>query len=178
MSRIPLIYHTHIKFYTQYTHPMLICRGMDARTDGRTENIYSIFRDKLLPNELHSGLKYPKVWNTYKKSYPSRVQRYGTKNSCLWLAFMSAHVSKIFTLQIFCYTYIHRNSIVQKNVRRRNWYSLDTFWVCVVVVSWRRIDMVEIEQNVMALRNQNFWRMKNSWWCGVDKAESLPHADI
>jgi hypothetical protein len=27
---------------------MLICRGMDARTDGRMENIYSIFRDKLL----------------------------------------------------------------------------------------------------------------------------------
>ncbi len=31
---------------------MLICRGTDARmharTDGRTENMYSIFRDKLL----------------------------------------------------------------------------------------------------------------------------------
>jgi hypothetical protein len=52
MSRIPLKYHTNIKFYTQYTHPTLICRGTDtqtdARTDGRTENIYSIFRDKLL----------------------------------------------------------------------------------------------------------------------------------
>jgi hypothetical protein len=48
MSRIPLIYHTNIKFYTQYTHPTLIYRGADARTDGRTENIYSIFRDKLL----------------------------------------------------------------------------------------------------------------------------------
>jgi hypothetical protein len=48
MSRIPLIYHTNIKFYTQYTHPMLICRGADAHTHGRTENIYSIFRDKLL----------------------------------------------------------------------------------------------------------------------------------
>ncbi len=48
MSRIPLIYHTNIKFYTQYTHPTLICRGGDARTDRRTENIYSIFRDKLL----------------------------------------------------------------------------------------------------------------------------------
>ncbi len=44
MSRILLNYHTNIKFYTQYTHPTLICRG----TDGRTENIYSIFRDKLL----------------------------------------------------------------------------------------------------------------------------------
>jgi hypothetical protein len=27
---------------------MLICRGTDARTDRRTENMYSIFRDKLL----------------------------------------------------------------------------------------------------------------------------------
>ncbi len=48
MSRIPLTYYTNIKFYTQYTHPTLICRGTDERTDGRTENIYSIFRDKLL----------------------------------------------------------------------------------------------------------------------------------
>ncbi len=35
-------------FNTKYTHPTLICRGTDARTDARTENIYSIFRDKLL----------------------------------------------------------------------------------------------------------------------------------
>ncbi len=56
MSRIPLKYHTYVLSYTKYTHPMLICRGTDARTDGRThertdgltENIYSIFRDKLL----------------------------------------------------------------------------------------------------------------------------------
>jgi hypothetical protein len=60
MSRIPLKYHTNIKFYTQYTHPTLICRETDGQTDGRmdgrtdgrtdgwTENIYSIFRDKLL----------------------------------------------------------------------------------------------------------------------------------
>jgi hypothetical protein len=27
---------------------------------------------------------------------------------------LSAHVSKIFTFRIFCSTYIHRNSIVQK----------------------------------------------------------------
>ncbi len=43
------------------------------------------------------------------------------------LALMSAHVSKIFTLQLFCSAYIHRNSIVQKNVWRRNWYSLDVY---------------------------------------------------
>jgi hypothetical protein len=52
MSKIPLKYHTNVLFYTKYTHPTLICRGtdgrMDARTDGRSENIYSIFRDKLL----------------------------------------------------------------------------------------------------------------------------------
>ncbi len=56
MSRIPLKYHTNVLFYMKYTHPTLICRGTDARTDGQThgrtdgrpENIYSIFRDKLL----------------------------------------------------------------------------------------------------------------------------------
>ena len=52
MSRIPLKYHTNVLFYTKYTHPALICRGTHGRTDGRmhgrTENIYSIFRDKLL----------------------------------------------------------------------------------------------------------------------------------
>ncbi len=50
MSRIPLTYHTNMLFYTKYTHPMLICRGTDTdtRTDAQTENIYSIFRDKLL----------------------------------------------------------------------------------------------------------------------------------
>jgi hypothetical protein len=48
MSRIPLKYHTNVLFYTKYTHPTLICGGTDALTDARTENIYSIFRDKLL----------------------------------------------------------------------------------------------------------------------------------
>ncbi len=53
MSRIPLKYHTNVLFYTKYTHPTLICRGADARMDGRTDGrtvrtIYSIFRDKLL----------------------------------------------------------------------------------------------------------------------------------
>jgi hypothetical protein len=56
MSRITQKYHTNVLFYTKYTHPTLICRGTDARTDARmdgwmdeqTENIYSIFRDKLL----------------------------------------------------------------------------------------------------------------------------------
>ena len=44
MSKIPLKYNKKVLFYTKYTHPTLICRG----TDARTENIYSIFRDKLL----------------------------------------------------------------------------------------------------------------------------------
>ena len=60
MSKIPLKYHKKVLFYTKYTHHTLICRGMDGQTDGRTdgrthgrtdawtENIYSIFRDKLL----------------------------------------------------------------------------------------------------------------------------------
>ena len=53
MSEIPLKYHKKVLFYTKYTHPTLICRGTDARTDGRTENIYSIFRDKLLLRGEH-----------------------------------------------------------------------------------------------------------------------------
>ncbi len=48
MTQIPLKYHTNKKFYTKYTHPTPICRGTDGQTDGRMENIYSIFRDKLL----------------------------------------------------------------------------------------------------------------------------------
>ncbi len=52
MSKIPIKYQKKMLFYTKYTHPTLICRGTDAqthgRTDARTENIYSIFRDKLL----------------------------------------------------------------------------------------------------------------------------------
>jgi hypothetical protein len=52
MSKIPLKYNRKVLFYTKYTHPTLICRGTDGRTDarthGRTENIYSVFRDKLL----------------------------------------------------------------------------------------------------------------------------------
>ena len=52
-----------VLFYTKYTHPTLICRGTDThthththtdtQTHGRTENIYSIFRDKLLLRGEH-----------------------------------------------------------------------------------------------------------------------------
>ncbi len=66
MSRIQLKYHTIIKFYTQYTHPTLICRGADtqtdARTDGRMENIYSIFRDKLLLLGEHVSGSNLAIW--------------------------------------------------------------------------------------------------------------------
>ena len=48
MNKIPYKYNINVLFNTKYTHPTLICRGTDTRTDGRTENIYSIFRDKLL----------------------------------------------------------------------------------------------------------------------------------
>ena len=40
MSKIPLKYHKKVLFYTKYTHPTLICRGTDARTDGRTHGKY------------------------------------------------------------------------------------------------------------------------------------------
>ena len=56
MSKITLKYHIHVLFYTKYTHPMLICKGTDGRTDarthGRTDGKYLLsiqgFRDKLL----------------------------------------------------------------------------------------------------------------------------------
>jgi hypothetical protein len=75
MSKIPLKYHTNVLFYTKYTHPTLICRGtdarthgrMDARTDERTENIYSIFRDKLLLlGETYTENKTHKVFHVHK----------------------------------------------------------------------------------------------------------------
>ena len=37
MSKIPLKYHLIILCYTKYTHPTLICRGTDTRTDGHTD---------------------------------------------------------------------------------------------------------------------------------------------
>ncbi len=40
MSRIPPKYHPNVLFYKKYTHPMLICRGTDARTDARTVRKY------------------------------------------------------------------------------------------------------------------------------------------
>jgi hypothetical protein len=69
MSKIPLKYHKKVLFYTKYTHPTLICRRTDGRTDGRThgrtdarmENIYSIFRDKLLLLGEHGFKKTFKV---------------------------------------------------------------------------------------------------------------------
>ena len=67
MSKIPLKYNKKVLFYTKYTHPTLISRGTDARTDARTdgrtdgrmENIYSIFRDKLLLLGEHEYTQTP-----------------------------------------------------------------------------------------------------------------------
>jgi hypothetical protein len=53
VNKIPLKYNINVLFYTKYTHPTLICKGTDARTHGRTENIYSILRDKLLLRGEH-----------------------------------------------------------------------------------------------------------------------------
>ena len=57
MNKIPYKYNINVLFNTKYTHPTLICRGTDAPTHGRTdawtENIYSIFRDKLLLRGEH-----------------------------------------------------------------------------------------------------------------------------
>jgi len=81
MSKIPLKYNINVLFYTKYTHPTLICRGMHARTDGwthgRTENISSIFRDKLL---LLGENGYEKKLPDYEKTYgqhKSQAQRRG-----------------------------------------------------------------------------------------------------
>jgi hypothetical protein len=48
MNKIPLKNNINVLFYTKYTHPTLICRGTHACTEACTENIHSIFRDKLL----------------------------------------------------------------------------------------------------------------------------------
>jgi len=67
MSEITLKYHKKVCF-AQSIHPTLICRGTDARTDGRTENIYSKFRDKLLLLGEH-GFFYLKFVKTDTKHY-------------------------------------------------------------------------------------------------------------
>ena len=71
MSEIPLKYHINVLFNTKYTHPTVICRGTDerthARTHGRTEKIYSIFRDKLLLPGEHGYIF--KVYTTKGDNY-------------------------------------------------------------------------------------------------------------
>jgi len=68
MNKIPLKYNIHVLFYTKYTQPTLICRGTDGRTDAQTENIYSIFRDKLLLLGEH-GLLFAS-WCLLHPHYP------------------------------------------------------------------------------------------------------------
>ncbi len=107
MSRITLIYHTNIKFYTQYTHPTLIYRGTNACTDGRTENIYSIFRDKLLLLGEHvAGYRFPR-----KKSSSSSIR---IVSYCKYDMYFDKYDM---------YSIVG----IEKNVRRRNWYNLHTY---------------------------------------------------
>ncbi len=83
MSRIPLKYHTNVLLYTKYTHSTLICGGTDACTDGRThgrsENIYSIFRDKLLLLGEHVQEKLTRLMislrNKGRRRFIARWQR-------------------------------------------------------------------------------------------------------
>ena len=37
MSKLPLKTNINVLFKRKYTHPTLICRGTDGRTDGRTD---------------------------------------------------------------------------------------------------------------------------------------------
>jgi hypothetical protein len=39
-NKIPLKYNIYVLFNTKYTHPTLICRGTDGRTDARTDGKY------------------------------------------------------------------------------------------------------------------------------------------
>ncbi len=69
MSKIPLKYNINVLLYTKYTHPTPICRGTHERThgrmDGRTENIYSVFRDKLLLRGEHVFMYVRRYVSTY-----------------------------------------------------------------------------------------------------------------
>ncbi len=59
MSRIPLKYHTNVLFYTKYTHPTLICRGIDARmhrqTDARTDGQKIFTQYSVLYKQIDMG---------------------------------------------------------------------------------------------------------------------------
>ncbi len=57
MSKIPQKYHKKLLFYTKYTHPTLICRGTDGRTDRRTD-AQKIFTQ-------YSGISSCSVGSTY-----------------------------------------------------------------------------------------------------------------
>ena len=70
MSKLPLKTNINVLFKRKYTHPTLICRGTDGRTHARTENIYSIFRDKLLLLGEHG---FPKRPGTLTKSVESLI---------------------------------------------------------------------------------------------------------
>jgi hypothetical protein len=67
MSRILLKYHINVLFYTKYTHPTLICRGMDARTDIRMDG-QKIFTQ-------YSGISSCSLGSTYNMgNHSSKTQ--------------------------------------------------------------------------------------------------------
>jgi hypothetical protein len=86
MSKITLKYHKKVLFYTKYTHPTLICRGTHGRTDGRTENIYSVFRDKLLLRGEHvkPGKIGSRVFLAESRVFWHRFCHYRESNQNFW----------------------------------------------------------------------------------------------
>ncbi len=70
MSRIPLKYYTSILFYTQYTHPTLICRG---RTDGRTHG-HKFFTQYSGISSCSQGSMYMNHLTCYTFSFTSTKQ--------------------------------------------------------------------------------------------------------
>jgi hypothetical protein len=105
MSKIPIKYNKKVLFYTKYTHPTLICRGTDtrthgrtdARTDGQTENIYSIFRDKLLLRGEHVYQKMHGMteMQSYIKLFGSGINVFGGPGEAAHKTFMKSAGQKL-----------------------------------------------------------------------------------
>ncbi len=56
MSRIPLKYNTNVLFYRKYTHPTLICRGTDARSDRQMDARTDAWMDRQKIFTQYSGI--------------------------------------------------------------------------------------------------------------------------
>ena len=81
MSKLPLKTNINVLFKRKYSHPTLICRG----TDGRTENIYSIFRDKLF---APWGARIGNIKSKLLKIHTGRPKAY-------WQSHVSAKMSHL-----------------------------------------------------------------------------------